>query len=194
MLLQGSKKKLRSDVRNIQNENLDNFELPRKTTNPLQRDRKLADMSPRERRELEEQLYKTFLGICDSENIDHCHHEDIKFYSSILAKGDPDCILTCSKEKMLENRDQMPHGGKTIDFIAAINKYMKDKNENSKKDRAVVMARLEQGCNAIEGGANCAEKRGLSIAAMVVIMGLVKLAGVSAAGYITNMSPAQSSR
>ena len=151
-------------------------------------------MSPSGRRELEEQLYKTILGICDSENIDHCHHVDVRYYASIIAKGDPDCILTCSKEKMLENRDQMPHGGKTIDLIAAINKYMKDKNENSKKDRAVVMARLEQGCNAIEGGANCADKRGLPIAAMIVIVGLVKLAGITAAGYITNMSGRQSTR
>ena len=191
--LQASKKQWQRDVRIIKNENLNDFQLPSKAKNSLQEDRGLAGMSLGDRRELEEQIYKTFLGICASENIDHCHHEDIMFYSSILAKGDPDCIVTCSKEEMLANRGKMPHGGKTIDFIAGIDKYMKDKNENSKADVATVMDRLEHGCDAIEGRGSC-DKRALPLAAIPVIMGLVKLAGIAAAGYITNMSERQSTK
>ena len=184
---------MQRDIRKIENENVENFELPSNTKNDLQSDSKLAGLSLSERRKLCVDTYKTFLGITKDQGIE-CNHQDLFFYAETLSKGDPECILTCSKEEMLANREKLPRGGKTINFVAAMEKYMQDKDENSDEDKAAVSNMLEQGCTAVGSDSNCAEKRFFWLPFIPAIIGLVKLAGIAAAGYITNMSKSESTK
>ena len=184
---------MQRDLRKIENENVEKYEIPGNTKNDLQEDDRLTDMSLSERRQLCVNTYKTFLGITKELKI-ACNHKDLFFYAETISKGDPECILTCSKEEMLANRDKLPHGGKTIDFVAAIDNYMKNKDENSDEDKAAVSKAHEKGCTAVGSDNNCAEKRFFWFPFIPAIIGLVKLAGIAAANYITAMSDSESTK
>ena len=160
----------------------------------MQSNQDLKSMTLEQRRQLEEDFYKTFLGICNKKNISPCHHEDIVFFAALLAKGDPECIVTCSKEKMLNNRNKMPHGARTIDFVASMMDYMKDKDPQKRSDKEAVTAMFRKGCDLVAGG-QCAEKRELlTFFVIAVITTLVKVGGMVATGYISNMSKQQSTK
>merc|ERR1711973_920750 len=102
--VQGSREQLREVVSDIKSENANNFKLPSKPKNDLQKDSQLKDMSESERRKFNQGLFETFVGICQLNNIDYCTHEDIKFYADLVSKGDKDCVLTCSTDEMIQNQ------------------------------------------------------------------------------------------
>ena len=162
-------------------------------SNVLKDDPKLNKMSLQERRKFEEGLFETYVGMCKSKNIDYCTHEDIRFYASLLAKGDPDCILTCSKTDMIQNQGLMPRGADTKVCIVAIEKEMMKKVPDNTADQDEIKNMLMAGCSAI-GNTGCAEKRFFWLPFIPAIIGLVKLAGIAAAGYITSMSKSESTR
>ena len=150
-------------------------------------------MSESERRKFDEGLFETFVGVCKLNKIDYCTHEDIKFYADLVAKGDKRCVLTCSKREMIENQGLMPRGSATKVCIVAIEKVMMKKVPDDKNDQEEIKAALMSGCSAI-GNSGCAEKRFFWLPFIPAIIGLVKLAGIAAAGYITSMSDRESTR
>lgn len=191
--VQGSQAQLQSDVDDIKNQNVNRFKLPKREQNDLQRDPQLKKMSLSDRRKFEQSLFETFVGMCDRANIDFCTHDDIKFYANVIAKGDKDCVLTCSKESMIQNQGLMPRGSTTKVCIVAIEKEMMKKVPDSKADQDEIKSALRAGCSAI-GKSSCAEKRFFWFAFIPAIIGLVKLGGIAAAGYITEMSNKEETR
>ena len=150
-------------------------------------------MSLEERRKFEQGLYETYVGMCQRKNIDYCTHEDIRFYASLVAKGDPDCVLTCNRRSMIENQGLMPRGADTKVCVVAIQKEMMKKVPDDSNDQDEIKSSLIAGCSAI-GNTGCAEKRFFWLPFIPAIIGLVKLAGIAAAGYITSMSKTESTR
>ena len=64
--------------------------------------------------------------MCNEEKIADCEHEDVNFLAELLAKGDLDCIMTCTKYQMLQNLDNLQNGVKTVKFTQAIGVSLKD--------------------------------------------------------------------
>ena len=157
-VLRGNKSQLQADVREIKNEELSKFELPNKPKNPVQEVESFKKMTPAERRQLELNFYETFVGICNEEKIADCEHKDVKFLAGLLAKGDSDCIMTCSKYQMLQNLDNLPNGVKTVKFIQAIGVFLKDLDISKKTDKNKLTEMNRKGCVAV-GGSECAEKK-----------------------------------
>ena len=118
----------------------------------------LKEMSEADRRNFQVALFKTFLGVCKLNNIDYCTREDIKFYADLVAKGDKSCVLTCSKEEMIENQGLMPRGAETKVCIVAIEKVILKKVPDDKEDQNKIKDALMAGCSAV-GNNRCAEKR-----------------------------------
>ena len=134
-VLQSTKSQPQADVREIKNEELSIFKLPNKPKNPVQEVESFKKMTPAERRQLELNFYETFVGICNEEKIADCEHKDVKFLPGLLAKGDLDCIMTCTKYQMLQNLDNLPNGVKTVKFIQAIGVFLKDLDISKKADK-----------------------------------------------------------
>lgn len=106
-LVQGSKSQLQADVRAIKKQDLDDFDFQGKAENPLQELTVLKEMALNERRDLDVNLFYTFIGICNDQKISVCLHEDAKFFAGLLSKGDPHCVMTCTKEQMLKKFTQV---------------------------------------------------------------------------------------
>ena len=189
-LLQGSKAQLQADAREITNTNLNEFELPSKPKNPVQEVDELRDMTPEKRRELELNFFDTFVGICNEKNVKPCIHEDVKFYAGLLAKGDPECILTCSKDQMIKNKDRLPNKDKTIEFVTAIGVFWKELDMNSEADKQKLTEMNRKGCAAV--GSECPEKRLISIFAAAVIYVIAQVGLLAAQTHISAMSDQES--
>lgn len=183
-LVQGSKSQLQADVRAIKRQDLNNFDFPDKPENPLQELTVLKELKLNERRDLDVNLYYTFIGICNDQKISVCLPEDAKFFAGMLAKGDRDCIMTCTKEQMLQNLGNLPNGNRTVKFIDAIAVFLKglDMNKKADKDKLSEMTRL--GCAAV-GSSDCGEKRLISIFAAAVIYVVAQVGLLAAQSHIS---------
>ena len=119
-----------------------------------------------------------------------CLHEDAKFFAGLLAKGDPECIMTCSKEQMLQNLDKLPNGVKTVKLVQAIGVFLKglDISKKADKDKRNEMTRT--GCAAV-GGSDCAEKHLISIFAPAVIYTIAQVGLLIAQGHISSTSKSE---
>ena len=131
-------------------------------------------MTPAERRQLELNFYETFVGICNEEKIADCEHKDVKFLPGLLAKGDLDCIMTCTKYQMLQNLDNLPNGVKTVKFIQAIGVFLKDLDISKKADKNKLTEMNRKGCAAL-GGSECAEKRLIGFFTTIVLFSVAKV-------------------
>lgn len=177
-LVQGSKSQLQADVRAIKKQDLDDFDFQGKAENPLQELTVLKEMGLNERRDLNVKLFYTFIGICNDQKISVCLHEDAKFFAGLLSKGDPDCVMTCTKEQMLKNLPKLPNGAKTVKFIEAIAVFLNGLDMNKKADKDKLSELTRTGCAAV-GGSDCGEKslskRGFFIATVLYVVAQVGL-------------------
>ena len=189
-VLQGTKSQLQADVHEIKNEELSKFELPNKPKNPVQEVDSFKKMTPAERRQLELNFYETFVGICNEEKIADCEHKDVKFLAGLLAKGDSDCIMTCSKYQMLQNLDNLPNGVKTVKFIQAIGVFLKDLDISKKTDKNKLTEMNRKGCAAV-GGSECAEKRLIGIFTAIVLFTVAKVGLLAAQSHIAATSDSE---
>lgn len=183
-LVQGSKSQLQADVRAIKKQDLDDFDFQGKAKNPLQELTVLKEMALNERRDLDVNLFYTFIGICNDQKISVCLHEDAKFFAGLLSKGDPDCVMTCTKEKMLKNLPKLPNGPKTVKLIEAIAVFLKGLNMNKKADKDKLSELTRIGCAAV-GGSDCGEKRLISIFAAAVIYVVAQVGLLAAQSHIS---------
>ena len=98
----------------------------------------------------------------------------MKFLPGLLAKGDLDCIMTCTKYQMQQNLDNLPNGVKTVKFIQAIGVFLKDLDISKKADKNKLTEMNRKGCAAL-GGSECAEKRLIGFFSAIVLFSVAKV-------------------
>lgn len=139
---------------------------------------------------MELHFYETFVGICNEKKIADCEHKDVKFLAGLLAKGDPDCIMTCTKYQLLQNLDNLPNGVKTVNFIQAIGVFLKDLDIKKKIDKNKLTEMNRKGCAAV-GGSECAEKRFIGFFTAIVLFTVAKVGLLAAQSHIAATSDSE---